>query len=237
MDKAHQVSCIIPAHDSARYIEAAIESVLAQTEPPLEILVIDDGSTDDTASIVRSFGERITLFQQEHAGVSAARNLGVSRARGDLLCFLDADDRFHAKKLGWQREFLQARPEVEFCDARSRYFWSEELTAAELAADPRYAHDFWRAEAAGHISSWLVKRSVFERIGPFDAQMRFSEDTDWRLRFLDSGGRIETLARVVSDRRLHPCNATASDRNGQVRGLAVALQRSRARRDRSKKRG
>jgi len=228
------VSCIIPVFDGARYVAAAIESVLSQTAPALEILVVDDDSSDGTAGIVRHFGGAVTLIQQAHAGVSAARNLGVMRARGDLICFLDADDRLHPEKLAWQRAYLEARPSLEFCDARSRYFWSEELSAAELACDARHAHPFWQSEPAGHISSWMVRRPVFERNGLFDEQLQFSEDTDWRLRFEDGGGRIETLPAVVSYRRLHPGNVTARDRRAQVRGLAVAFKRSRARRDRSR---
>lgn len=233
----HEVSCVIPVLDGARYVAAAIESVLAQTEPPLEILIVDDGSSDDTARVVRSFGRAVTLLQQAHAGVSAARNLGVARACGAWLCFLDADDRLHPHRLAWQRMYLQARPWLEFCDARSRYFWSEELSTMELAHDPRHAHSFWRAETAGHISTWLVRRTVFERIGLFDETLHFSEDTDWRLRFEDGGGRIGTLPLVVSDRRLHPRNATAVDRQGQVRGLAVAFQRSRSRRIQPRREG
>jgi glycosyltransferase involved in cell wall biosynthesis len=229
-DSRDLVSCIIPVFDGARYVAEAIRSVLAQTEPPLEILVVDDGSTDDTARVVGAFGGAVTFLRQAHAGVSAARNLGVQRARGGLLCFLDADDRLHPEKLARQRAYLQAQPGLEFCDARTRYFWSEELSASELARDHRHAHAFWRTDVAGHISTWLTRRAVFDRIGLFDEQLHFSEDTDWRLRFQDGGGHIGTVPLVLSYRRLHPRNVTASDRQGQVHGLAVAFQRSRSRR-------
>ena len=228
-----RVSCIIPVFNGARYAAAAIRSVLAQTAPPLEVLVVDDGSTDDTARVVGAFGDEVTFLQQANAGVSAARNRGVQSARGDLLCFLDADDQLHPEKLARQCAHLQARPGLEFCDARTQYFWSEELTAGELARDHRHAHTFWHDDIAGHISTWLIRRAVFDRIGLFDEHLRFSEDTDWRLRFQDSGGQIETLQMVLSYRRLHPRNVTAGDRQGQVRGLAMAFRRSRLRRAQS----
>ena len=100
------ISCIVPVLNGERYLTEAIASVLTQTEPPLEIIVVDDGSTDRTVELARSFGDAVRLVRQEHRGVSAARNHGVRVARGELLAFLDADDLYLPRKLAQQR----ARP-------------------------------------------------------------------------------------------------------------------------------
>jgi len=96
------VSVIIPAYNGAAFLPEAIDSVLAQDYEPLEILVVDDGSTDDTHDVLRPYAPRIRYFYQENRGPSAARNLGIERARGDLIAFLDADDRWLPGKLAAQ---------------------------------------------------------------------------------------------------------------------------------------
>jgi glycosyltransferase involved in cell wall biosynthesis len=224
------VSCIIPVFDGARYVADAIRSVLAQTRPPDEIVVVDDGSQDGTAEEVARFGAAVVYVHQPHAGVAAARNHGVGRAAGSLLAFLDADDRWHPERLRRQLDALARCPDVELCDAASAYFWSDELTAEERERDPRYRHPFWGETRPGHIGTWLVRRAVFVRVGPFDPALRFSEDTDWLLRFRDAGGVRLTLPEVLGHRRLHRRNATAADRREQVRALARTLKQSRDRR-------
>lgn len=225
-----EISCVIPVFDGARYVAAAIRSALAQTRPPDEIIVVDDGSRDDTAKKVACFGTAVTYVHQPHAGVAAARNRGVERASGNLLAFLDADDRWHPERLRRQLDALAGRPNVELCDAESAYFWSEELGADERERDPRYPHSFWHDTKPGHIGTWLVRRTAFARVGPFDPALRFSEDTDWLLRFGDGGGVRLTLREVLNHRRLHHRNMTAADRHVQVRALARTLKLSRDRR-------
>ena len=224
------VSCVIPVHNGARYVAEAIQSVVEQTVPPGEIVVVDDGSSDGTELEVARFGAAVVYVPQAHAGVAAARNHGVRRACGSLLCFLDADDRLHRDRLRLQLEALARQPHVELCDAHSAYFWSEELTADERKKDDRYRNPFWKETRPGHISTWLVRRAAFERVGPFDPALHFSEDTDWLLRFRDGGGIGATLPQVLSYRRLHRHNVTAGSRREQVRALAETLKHSRDRR-------
>lgn len=224
------VSCIIPVFNMASFIGRAITSVLEQTSAAAEIIVIDDGSSDATQRVVMSFGNAVLYHRQSHAGVSAARNHGVRRATGDFLCFLDADDRFEPIKLAEQLQAFADEPDLQFCDAYAQWFWSEELSEDEREADHRHADPFWRSTAPGHISTWLVRRDVFDRVGLFDESLRFSEDSDWLLRVRDAGIPRKSLARCVSFRRLHRGNATARDRLGQVDGLARVFLQSRARR-------
>src|SRR4051812_30232823 len=99
---APQVSVIIPAHNSADFIGTAVESVLAQTFADYEIVVVDDGSTDGTREVLERFEGRIVYLHQQNRGVSAARNAGIRRSRGELVCFLDADDIWRPEKLARQ---------------------------------------------------------------------------------------------------------------------------------------
>jgi glycosyltransferase involved in cell wall biosynthesis len=106
------VSTVIPAYRAARTIGRAVDSVLAQTRPPVEILVVDDGSPDDLAAAVQRFGDRVTLLRKPNGGAASARNCGIEPARGDLIAFLDADDYWEPHKLERQLEVFARHPEV-----------------------------------------------------------------------------------------------------------------------------
>jgi glycosyltransferase involved in cell wall biosynthesis len=109
---SNELSVIIPAYRAAQTIGRAIDSVLAQTQPPTEILVVDDGSPDDLAGAVRRYGIRVTLLRQAQGGAASARNVGLERARGQLIAFLDADDYWEPDKIERQLAVLQRHPEV-----------------------------------------------------------------------------------------------------------------------------
>lgn len=111
---APRFSVIIPTYNSADTVNAAIDSVLAQTWPAHEIIVVDDGSTDDTAERVRACGERVRYLHQPNAGVSAARNHGIRAAAGDWIAFLDADDLYLPDRLQWHAEWIQRNPGLDF---------------------------------------------------------------------------------------------------------------------------
>src|SRR5436190_9496549 len=93
------ISCIVPVFNGDRYLAETLDSILAQTHRPIEIIVVDDGSTDGTSAIAAEYGEKIRYIRQENSGVASARNLGLQSARGDFIAFLDADDLWHAGKL------------------------------------------------------------------------------------------------------------------------------------------
>ncbi len=106
------VSAVIPAYNAAKYVERAIESVLAQTRKADEIIVVDDGSTDNTADVVRQFGDKVKFIRQENAGASVARNTGIEAATSEWISFLDADDEWLPEKLKLQTEHLQRNPDL-----------------------------------------------------------------------------------------------------------------------------
>ena len=110
-----EISVVIPAYNHGRFLREAIDSVLAQTYAPLEIIVVDDGSTDDTEQIVRSYGDRVRYIRQQNAGVGAARNNGIANARGEYVAFLDSDDLWLPEKLAVQVEYMRRHPECAAC--------------------------------------------------------------------------------------------------------------------------
>ena len=119
MSEAPRVSAIIPTYNYARYVAAAIKSVLAQSFKDLEIVVVDDGSTDETTETLRPFAERIRYIPQVHRGLAAARNVGIRVARGRYLAFLDSDDFWLPDKVSMQVARLDAEPAVGvvYCEA------------------------------------------------------------------------------------------------------------------------
>ena len=222
----HEVSCIVPVFNGERYLAETIESILAQTARPLEVVVVDDGSTDRTAELTESFGEPVRLVRQEHRGVSSARNLGVREARGELLAFLDADDLYLPRKTAQQLARFAARPELEMSAACTVNFWSPDLALDERDHDPKMTTPWPR-----HISTWVIRRALFERIGNFDESMPLSQDVDWHLRAESGGVVCETLPDVLTRRRLHRGNVTrharADCRAAVLKSLRGHLERRR----------
>ena len=218
------ISCIVPVFNGERYLTEAIESILTQTAPPLEIIVVDDGSTDRTVELARSFGDAVRLVRQEHRGVSAARNHGVRVAHGELLAFLDADDLYLPRKLAQQRARFVARPELELSAAHTENFWSSELPEDARDHDPKMTAPWPR-----HISTWVMRSRLFERIGTFDEAMPLSQDVDWHLRAESAGVVSETLPDILTRRRLHLGNVT---RHARADCRAAVLQSLRGHLDR-----
>lgn len=220
------VSCIVPVYNGARYLSETIESVLAQTEPPAELIVVDDGSTDGSARVAQSFGDRVRYIFQAHAGASAARNRGIGAARHDLIAFLDADDLFVSHKLERQMARFLARPDLEMSAAHAINFWSPDLPLDRIEHDPKPTAAWPRA-----ICTWVVRRHLFETVGGFDETMPLSQDVDWNIRVQGSGAIIETLPDVLVRRRLHAGNTTRTARDGcraaVLQSLRAHLRRAR----------
>ena len=220
------VSCVVPVFNGERYLQETLESALGQTHAPLELIVSDDGSTDGTRAIVDSFGERVRYLHQPNSGHGAARNLGLSVARGELVAFLDADDLWHPEKIARQVACLRERPNVDACVTFVRNFSSP----AEnwLADDPQLTEP-----VPGYRSvALLARRVLFERVGGFNPALRHGNDTDWFLRAADQGATIELLSDVLVYRRLHDANRSrllaAASRREYLRIVKASLDRRRA---------
>jgi glycosyltransferase involved in cell wall biosynthesis len=207
------VSVIIPTFNRWPLVGAAIESVLAQSCGDFELIVIDDGSTDDTAKQLARFGSRLRLLSQPNRGVSAARNLAVRHACGSYLAFLDSDDLWLTNKLAIQVAFMEQNPSVEICQ-------TEEIWIRNgVRVNPKATH----RKPSGDIflpslelclvspSAVMLTRELFERIGGFDESMPVCEDYDLWLRIaldhavalidaalvLKRGGHADQLSRSL----------------------------------------
>jgi glycosyltransferase involved in cell wall biosynthesis len=180
------VSVVIPTYNSATFLKDAIESVLGQTYSDFEIIVIDDGSTDDTEDVLRSFGERISYVKQENKGVSAARNHGIRLARAQYVAFLDADDLWVPQKLAEQIPLLDK-------DAGIGLVYSDWTIVSEQGVSVSSFHSS-RPPASGHVFSELietgfiltsgtvVRRSCLNEVGDFDESLSIAQDYDLWLR-------------------------------------------------------
>jgi glycosyltransferase involved in cell wall biosynthesis len=221
------MSVMIGAYDAAPYLGEAIESVLAQDYEPIELIVVDDGSTDGTAEVARSFPQ-VKVIQQENGGNGAARNRAVENASGELYAFLDADDRFTLGKLRLQKGALDADPGLDMVFGHVREFLSPELdeeTRASLrppAAEPMP----WTAP-----NLMLIRRESFQRVGPFTTAVRVGVTVDWFARAAEAGLRYAILPEVVLERRLHTQNnglRESASRSQYLQVIRQAMERRRA---------
>lgn len=187
------VSVVIPAFNAAWCIRHAIDSVLAQSFPDFELIVVDDGSTDDTSEILRSYGDALLVVSQPNGGMSSARNAGIRNARGRYLAFLDADDRWLPAKLERQVALLDNRPELAFCAATATLeapdgqvvgAWACQGNGTASVTEVFAAH----ALIAGGASSVLARRELVQALGGFDETLFGAEDTDLWIRLAAHGG-------------------------------------------------
>jgi glycosyltransferase involved in cell wall biosynthesis len=221
------VTCILPVHNGERFLREAIQSVLGQRYPHLELLVVDDGSADGTRKVLREFESHVRVLREEHRGVAAARNLGLREARGEYVAFQDADDVWMPGKLGIQLARFGERPELEMCLAMMQNFWMEELAHEEAGFHGRRFAD---AVPGFHLVCLLAKRSVFGEVGPFNPALRVGSDTDWFLRAREANLVEEVVPEVLVRRRLHSGNLTRGDlasRDSLLTSMKASLDRRR----------
>jgi glycosyltransferase involved in cell wall biosynthesis len=221
------ISCIVPVYNGERYLKEALDSILAQTYSQLEIIVVDDGSTDGTAKIGAEFGGRLRYLDQLNAGPAAARNRGLNAASGDFVTFLDADDLWHPEKLSRQLACFENRPELGYCVTHVQNFW-----VAELAEEKdKFSNHRLSNPLPGYVTQTLMaRRAVFETVGCFNASLRHGDDTDWFLRASDQGTPAELLPEVLVYRRLHDANlsrAAAASRAEYLHIVKMTLDRRR----------
>ncbi len=221
------VSVVIPVYNGERYLAEALESVLAQTYRHIEILVIDDGSTDRSAAIANQYDPAVRYFFQTNGGSSAARNAGVGLARGDYIAFLDSDDVWKENKLMVQMTVFQGSQEVDMVFAHVQQFISPDLD------DRRKSSIYCPAEKMpGYVvGTMLIKRESFVRAGLFQTNWRVGEFVDWYMRAKETGMKGVMLPEVVLRRRLHADNMGVQDRVSRTdyaRILKAALDRRRA---------
>jgi glycosyltransferase involved in cell wall biosynthesis len=216
------VSVIIPVFNGDRFLREAVESVLAQKHSPLEIIVVDDGSTDGTAEVARSLPETVRYLHQTNQGPAAARNRGIECAQGDLIAFADADDLWPEAKLELQLPYLINDPAIEIVLGRIQPVLLSRIGEPE-------AEEFGEPAFSVNLGSAIMRKSVFERVGLFDQTMRYSEDVDWFMRVREAGAAIKTIDAVTLFYRQHEENMTRGKSASELNVLK-ALKRSLDRR-------
>lgn len=223
------VSCLVPVYNGARFLAEAIHSILSQDWRPIEVIVVDDGSTDATPEILAGFGDQITVIRQENAGPVVARNRAIAAAAGEFLAFLDGDDLWAPKKLSRQVARLLAEPALGFCVAQVQNFWE-----AEVADEGERLGQSTRAQPiVGYVTGTLVvRRAVAGQVGPFDVALAHGDSADWFMRAEQLGVKGVCLDEVLLHRRLHRENRSRLRAQGSrdefLRLLKRAVERNRS---------
>lgn len=181
------VSVVIPAYNADWCVGKAIDSVLAQGFRDFEVIVVNDGSTDDTATVLSAYGDAIRVVHQANGGLSNARNTGIRESRGELIAFLDADDWWLPGKLEKQMTLMESCPEVGFTSTTARVEDPDgrlvNIWACAQWQGPFLVHLFGsNADVAGSGSAVIAKRSLFKQVGGFDESLRSLEDIDMWMR-------------------------------------------------------
>lgn len=223
-EKAHHapgVSLIIPVYNARLYLREAIDSALNQTVKPRQIIVVDDGSTDNSLDIARGYGNVVSVIAQANGGTGAARNRGLAEADEPMIAFLDNDDRFVPQKLERQLETLRERPQAHLCVCRAGAFWS-----SEVPETARRGADLTPQFRLGQPGTWLARRELFERVGLFstDPQCHFIEGSELFTRIENSGAAVVQIDDMLLERRLSLSNKTA-DIKGHLGGIMTLLHR------------
>jgi glycosyltransferase involved in cell wall biosynthesis len=223
------VSVVIPTYNHAGYIRQAIDSALAQSSAPLEVIVVDDGSTDDTPRILAEYGQRIRAIGQTNGGVGVARNTGIAAARGDLIALLDSDDSWDPAKLERQLARLAVDPDVGLvhCGSEQVDEAGRRLSVSLGGMEGWVATDmltFDREVIAAPGSCVMVRKRVIEEVGGFDPRLPPSEDWDFCYR-VATRYRVGYVRDVLVRYRIHPAGAHMNIARMQ-RGMLLALEKA-----------
>jgi len=178
------VSVIIPTYNRARFLKKAIDSVLAQTYPHYELIVVDDGSEDNTAELVSSYGHKLKYVKQQNRGAAAARNTGIEAARYDLLVFLDSDDWFDPEKLAEQLAHMQRHPDYLISHTQEVWYRRGKLLNQKKKHQKPEGFIFTQSLklCAVGMSTVMARRQLFDLVGGFDESLPCCEDYDLWLR-------------------------------------------------------
>jgi glycosyltransferase involved in cell wall biosynthesis len=210
------VTCIIPSYNYARYLGAAIDSVLAQTHRDIEVIVVDDGSTDESCDILRGYRDRIRWMSQSNQGVSAARNAGIRESRGEFIGFLDSDDAWHPTKIERQLSLTRDR-EVGLVHCWVREVDGEGKPLRIVRGGMRgwllVDHALLRPTVHGGGSGALLRRECLDELGGFNVHLSMSADWDLWRRVMGKY-RVELVEEPLLDYRVH---APASHHNTPFR--------------------
>lgn len=200
------VSVIIPVFNGAKYVGQAIYSALGQTYDNYEIIVADDGSTDDTAAVLNQFGDKITVLRLNHAGICATRNAAIRESNGEFIALLDCDDLWEPEKLQKQMAYFKAHPELALVYSYSTNFTNE--TEGDVALVKKIDFEgnifkdiFFKNSFAN--STIVMRREAFDTVGGYDESLKAMEDYELNLR-ISRKYKIGRVPESLVRRRIHP---------------------------------
>jgi len=225
-EKGPLVSVIIPVFNGEKYLREAIESVLGQTYPSIEVIVVDDGSTDNSAGIAKSFAPQVRYIYKNNGGVSSALNRGIELSQGSFLAFLDADDLWKEDKLMRQMAVFDNNPDVDSVFGQVKQFFSSELDE-DQKKKVRIPAEVMQGIFKG---SMLIKRDSFFRVGTFETRWKIGDFIDWYLRAMEKSLKSIMLNEILMLRRIHADNTGIRERKSRpefVRILKASLDRRR----------
>jgi glycosyltransferase involved in cell wall biosynthesis len=217
-----KVSVIIPVYNGSQYLATALESVLAQTYPLHEIIVIDDGSTDSSPDILRSYGERLRVTRQDNQGVAAARNAALQQATGDIITFIDQDDLWPAGRTEALVKALQSDPQALVAAGQVEVLY-------ERSRPPNPLDNFGTAVREFYVGSLCIRKEVFDLLGPLHTGLGYADDVDFFMRRREANIKTVYVDDVTLQYRLHEGN-TSFNRSVTNAHLMAALRESLQRR-------
>jgi glycosyltransferase involved in cell wall biosynthesis len=218
-EKPFFVSVIIPVYNAAEYLPETIDNVLAQDYQSLEIILVDDGSTDNSLEVIKTFCDQAKIYSQEHKGPSFARNLGLSKAQGDVIAFIDADDLWPPGRLQIMLQRLMDDPQLDIILGRTK--WIGDLS--KIHGNVQFESPDKTAVIMS-LGSALIRKSAFEATGNFDETLSGYEDLDWFMRAKEQGLAILIMKMVTQYYRMHESNY--SHTLSSVENMMIVLRKS-----------
>jgi glycosyltransferase involved in cell wall biosynthesis len=220
------VSVIIPVYNGEDFIRDAVEHIMSQNYPALEIIIVDDGSTDRTAEIINELPVDIRYFKQPNAGPASARNRGIRDATADLLVFLDIDDLWPENNLHLLVDEMRNEPDADVIRGYAQIMeYSEETGEYDFVGNPVEAFP-------DYIGAAIYRSSAFEKVGLFDTTLKYGEDTDWFNRAEELHLKVKRLEDMTLLVRRHGKNMTYGKdivELGKLRVFKKSMDRERAR--------
>jgi glycosyltransferase involved in cell wall biosynthesis len=202
------ISVIVPVHNAENFLAEALKSIINQNYIPMEIIVVDDGSTDRTADVAESFGNRIRYIYKENGGPPTARNLGLHLAQGELIAFLDADDFWSDKKIVLQLKRLINNPQAEIVLGQT-----QQIRHLESSHDSQFT-PLVSPQFSLSLGSAMIRKSAFDKVGIFDESLFYCDDWDWFFRAREAGILFIIHRDVTQYYRKHTQNITLQYRLG-----------------------
>lgn len=225
-----RVSGAIPVRNGEAHLAGAIESMLAQTHPPTEIIVVDNGSTDSSRAVAERYAPQARIVEEPTPGIASARNAALAAVSGDYLGFLDCDDSWTPRKTELQLEALAADPDLDIVFGHVEQVLSDDLDPG-LAARLKVGEG---SQPALHIGAMLAPHDIWRRVGPWQSEFRVADMLDWLLRARRLGMRERMLSEPVLRRRIHGANQSLgnhAERGEWARLLKGAIDERRRERE------